>query len=176
MATNRIPELINDMRAYLDGADDMISVKSLELPKFNNPTEDITGIGVMGTISAPVLGHFDSMEAVANWQVPTKTSTKLVAGKAISLDAYAAVQVFDGGEGSYSFDQYHVIIKGRVKSHEPGTIEAQKAMNSKTTIEAHYVKIEYNDENMIEVDKYGYKCVIGAEDITAEIRRAIGMN
>ena len=47
MATNRIPELINDMRAYLDGADDMISVKSLELPKFNNPTEDITGIGVM---------------------------------------------------------------------------------------------------------------------------------
>ena len=176
MATNRIPELINDMRAYLDGADDMISVKSLELPKFNNPTEDITGIGVMGTISAPVLGHFDSMEAVANWQVPTKTSTKLVAGKAISLDAYAAVQFFDGGEGSYSFDQYHVIIKGRVKSHEPGTIEAQKAMNSKTTIEVYYIKIEYNDENMIEVDKYGYKCVIGAEDITAEIRRAIGMN
>ena len=176
MATNRIPELINDMRAYLDGADNMISVKSMELPKFESPTEDITGIGVMGTISAPVLGHFNSMDFVLNWQVPTRTSTKLAAGKAVSIEGYAAVQIFDGGEGRYGFDQYHVIIKGRVKSHEPGTMEAQKAMNSKTTIEAHYVKIEYNDENMIEVDKYGYKCVIGADDITAEIRKAIGMN
>lgn len=176
MATNRIPELINDMRVYLDGADDMISVKTMELPKFENPTEDVTGIGVMGTISAPVLGHFNSMEVALEWQVPTKTSTKLVGGRAISLDAYAAIQSFDGGEAAYSFGSYHVVVKGRVKNHEPGTLEAQKVMNSKTTIEAYYIKIELDDEPLVEVDKYGYKTVIGTEDITAEIRQAIGMN
>ena len=32
MATNKVPELITDMRTYLDGADDLIGVKTLELP------------------------------------------------------------------------------------------------------------------------------------------------
>ena len=71
MATNKVPELITDMRMYLDGADDLIGVKTLELPKFESATEDITGIGVAGTISAPVLGHFNSMECTLEWQEPT---------------------------------------------------------------------------------------------------------
>ena len=34
MATNKIPEVINDARAYIDGADDLIGVKTMELPSF----------------------------------------------------------------------------------------------------------------------------------------------
>lgn len=175
MATNKIPELINDMRVYLEGADDLISVKTMELPKFESATEDITGIGVAGTISAPVLGHFGSMETTLEWQVPTKTSTQLYAGKTVSLDGYADIQGFDGGETAYTHDQYHVTIRGRVKSHEPGTLEAQKAMNSKTTIETHYIKIELGGSTLAEVDKYGYKCVIGSTDLLEEVRKNIGL-
>ena len=175
MATNKVPELITDMRMYLDGADDLIGVKTLELPKFESATEDITGIGVAGTISAPVLGHFNSMECTLEWQVPTKTSTQLYAGKPVSLEGYADIQGFDGGETAYTHDQYHVVIRGRVKSHEPGTLEAQKAMNSKTIVETHYVKIELNGETLVEVDKYGYKCIIGGIDILADVRKNIGM-
>jgi hypothetical protein len=175
MATNKIPEVINDARAYIDGADDLIGVKTIELPSFESPTEDVTGIGVAGTIAAPIQGHFNSMETSLEWQIPTKTSSQLFAGKAISLDVYADIQGFDGAETAYTHDQYHVVVRGRVKNHEPGTVEAQKAMNSKTTIETHYIKIEYAGEVVCEVDKYGYKCVIGGEDILAVVRANIGM-
>lgn len=175
-ATNKIPELINDMRAYIDGSDDMISVKTLELPELASPTEDVTGIGVMGTISAPVHGHFDSGEATLTWQVPTKTSTQLVGGAPISLDAYADRQGFDGGENKYEHIQYHVVIKGRVKSHNPGTLEAQKAMESTTTIEYHYLKISLNGEELCEIDKYGYKCVINGVDLMGIVRSNLGMS
>ncbi len=175
MSTNKIPEVINDCRAYLDGTDDFISVKTVELPNFESPTEDITGIGVAGTISAPVQGHFNSMETAFDWQMPTKTSTKLFGGKEVSIDVYADFQNFDGAENAYVHDQYHVVIRGRVKNHEPGTVEAMKPMNSKTTVETHYIKIELAGETLCEVDKYGYKCVIDGVDLLAEVRANIGM-
>lgn len=175
MATNKIPEVINDMRIYLDGADDMISAKTMELPNFENATEDITGIGVAGTINAPIEGHFNSMETAIEWQIPTKTSTLLVGGRAISLDAYGDIQGFDGGQSEYTHDQYHVSLRGRVKNHEPGTLEAQKAMKSKTTIETHYIKITYAGETLVEIDKYGYKAVINGVDLLEQVRANIGM-
>ena len=33
MSVNVIPEVINDMRVYLDGADDMIGCKEFKLPE-----------------------------------------------------------------------------------------------------------------------------------------------
>jgi phage tail tube protein FII len=62
-----------------------------------------------------------------------------------------------------------------VKNHEPGTVEAMKPMNSKTTVETHYIKIELAGETLCEVDKYGYKCVIDGVDLLAEVRANIGM-
>lgn len=53
MAVNKIPEVINDMRAYIDGADDLIGVNEVELPDLKSLTEDIEGIGVAGKIEAP---------------------------------------------------------------------------------------------------------------------------
>lgn len=173
---NKIPELINDMRVYIDGADDMISAKTLELPELSSLTEDITGIGVAGTVNAPVHGHFDSMEATINWQVPTKTSTRLVGGATVSLTAYGDRQGFDSGSDAYVHEQYRVALKGRVKSHSPGTLEAAKAMESTTTIECHYIKIELAGETLCEIDKYGYKCVVNGVDFLAEVRRNIGMS
>ena len=73
MAVNKIPEVINDMRAYIDGADDLIGVNEVELPDLKSLTEDIEGIGVAGKIEAPIAGHFDSLELKMTWQVPTKT-------------------------------------------------------------------------------------------------------
>ena len=175
MATNPIPELINDMRAYIDGSTDMISVKSMELPELSSPTVDVTGVGVAGTIAAPVHGHFESMETTLTWQVPTATSTKLTGGVPISLDAYGDRQGFDGGENAYQHKQYHVVIRGRVKSHAPGTLEAQNAMESTTTIETHYLKISLDNEELCEIDKYGYICKIGGVDMLSIVRQNIGM-
>lgn len=176
MATNVIPEVINDMRVYIDGADDMIGCKECKLPELSGLTADVEGIGIAGKISAPIEGHFDSMEAELTWQLPTKTSTRLVAGRSVSLDAYADLQSYDSGETEYSHASYHVVLRGRVKSHDPGTIKAGEAMESTTTIEVHYLKISIGETELCEIDKYGYKAVVDGTDLLSQVRKNIGMS
>lgn len=176
MAINPIPEVINDMRVYLSGSDDMIGCKEFKMPTLSGLTVDVEGIGIAGKVAAPIEGHFDSMEAELTWQLPTKTSTRLVAGKSVSLDAYADLQNFDGGEMEYDHASYHVVVRGRVKSHDPGTIKAGEAMESTTTIEVHYIKISIGGKELCEIDKYGYKAVIDDTDLLEQVRANIGMS
>ena len=83
------------------------------------------------------------------WQLPTKTSTRLVAFfflTTVSLDAYADLQSYDGGASAYAHDSYHVVIRGRGGNPMTlGTLKAGEAMESKTTIECHYIKISIGD-------------------------------
>ena len=171
-----IPEVINDMRCYIDGNDDCQSATSVEQPDLSSMTTDVKGIGVAGIISAPIHGHYESLEVKVNWQVPTKTATRYHGGKPIRLEAYSDVQGFDSGAEEYTHDRYRMVVRGRVKSYSPGSLEAGNTSGSSTTIEAHYYKLEYGGETLVEIDKYGYKAIIGGKDLLAEVRKNIGMN
>ena len=140
MAVNKIPEVINDMRAYIDGADDLIGVNEVELPDLKSLTEDIEGIGVAGKIEAPIAGHFDSLELKMTWQVPTKTSSRLVGGSTLALELYSDIQNWDSGANDYEHEQYRVAVRGRVKSHNPGKFKAGSKTDSETVIECTYLK------------------------------------
>ena len=175
MATNKIPEVINDMRVYRDGDDNAISATKMELPELKSLTTDVTGIGVAGKIEAPIEGHFDSMEATISWAVPTEANAKLFGGASVSFEAYADVQGFDGGQSEYTHDQYRVAMRGRIKSHKLGTLEAGSASNAETTIEVHYLKVEINGRELCEIDKYGYKAVLNGIDQLEQVRKNIGM-
>lgn len=171
-----IPEVINDMRCYIDGNDDCQSATSVEQPDLSSMTTDVKGIGVAGIISAPIHGHYESLEVKVNWQVPTKTAMRYHGGKPIGLEAYSDVQGFDSGAEEYTHDRYRMVVRGRVKSYSPGSLEAGNTSGSSTTIEAHYYKLEYGGETLVEIDKYGYKAIIGGKDLLAEVRKNIGMN
>ena len=171
-----IPEVINDMRCYIDGNDDCISASSVELADLSSMTTDVKGIGIAGTMSAPIHGHFESLEVKVNWQVPTKMAMRYHGGKEIKLEAYSDVQGFDSGAEEYTHDRYRVVVRGRVKSYSGGSLEAGNTSGSSTTIEAHYYKLEYGGETLAEIDKYGYKALIGGKDLLAQVRKNIGMN
>ena len=175
MATNKVPEGINDVRVYINGSDSAVTASKIELPEIKNLTADVTGIGLAGKIEAPIQGHFDSMECTISWQVPTVDNAQLFGGEAISIEAYADVQGFDGGESRYTHDQFRVAMRGRIKSHKPGSLEAGSTSDAETVIEVHYVKEEMSGKTLAEIDKYGYKCVINGNDIMAPIRANLGM-
>ena len=176
MAVNKIPEVINDMRAYIDGADDLIGVNEVELPNLKSLTEDIEGIGVAGKIEAPIAGHFDSLELKMTWQVPTKTSSRLVGGSTLALELYSDIQNWDSGANDYEHEQYRVAVRGRVKSHNPGKFKAGSKTDSETVIECTYLKIEMGGATLCEIDKYGYKAIVNGVDLLQQVRANIGMN
>lgn len=175
MATNKVPEVINDVRVYLNGSDNAITASKIELPEIKSLKADVTGIGLAGKIEAPIQGHFDTMECTISWQVPTKDNAQLFGGEVISLEAYADVQAFDGGENKYIHDQFRVALRGRIKSMKSGSLESGSTSDTETVIEVHYIKEDMSGVNLVEIDKYGYKCIINGTDIMAPIRANLGM-
>lgn len=175
MATNKMPEVLNDFRAYDENQTNMLGIASVEYPSISNITQTVKGTGVGGEVDATVLGQFESMETKINWNTPTKYNLRFMGGKPVALEFRGAVQNWDSGENRYVWDNIRVIIRGRAKNGEPGKWEPANTTDATNTIETTYFKYEVNNETMIEIDKYACKCVIDGVDLTAELREALGI-
>ena len=175
-AVNKVPEMISEARVYWNGEDNMIGIASVDLPELSAMTTSITGVGVMGEIDAPVKGHFQGMEMTLNWRTPHINGLRMSGGRAVALEIYSNIQNFDSGANEYVDDKLRVVVRGRGKTYAPGTQEAGNTSDSSNTIEVHYLKIEINDIEVIELDKYGYKYAIDGEDMLATVRKNIGLS
>lgn len=175
MAVNKVPHFLNDMRVYLNGADEFVGAKSIELPNFETMTATAAGIGISGEIDHPVRGHFQSMETTIEWNTTAKTGLSLIGGDPVVLEAYGSNQNFDEGKNDYVDEQVRVAMRGTCKSYTTGTWQAGNTSDASTVIEVHYIKVDVDGQTVVEIDKYGYKCVINGRDLMAAIRRNIGM-
>lgn len=177
MAYNKIPEVLNDMRVYLNGNNSFIGATSIELPEAANMTATVAGIGVAGEIEAPVHGHYQSMQTTINYPTNSETHGQLMGGKPIALDSYGDTQLFDSATNEYVHEKIRVVVRGRVKSSGLGTWQAGNTTGSTTVIETHYLKIEINDKVVREIDKYGYKDIdADSVDALEVVRSNLGMN
>ena len=176
MAVNKVPEMLQEARVYWDGEDNMIGIANVDLPELASNTTPITGVGLLGEIDSPVHGHFQSMELTLNWRTPHVSGMRLVGGNPASLQIYGSVQNFDSGANDYVEEQVIVTVRGKAKSYAPGTYEAMNTTDSSNAIEVHYYKMEIEGKTLIEIDKYGYKCIIDGVDFVAKIRQNIGMS
>mgnify|MGYP002856507563 FL=1 len=175
MAINKVPEMLQETRVYWDGEDNMIGIANVDLPELASNTTSITGVGLSGEVDAPVRGHFQSMELTLNWRTPHVTGLRMSGGNPVSLQIYGSIQNFDSSVNDYVEERVIVSVRGRAKSYAPGTFEAMNTTDSSNTIEVHYIKIEIAGSTIVEIDKYGYKCVVGGVDFMATIRQNIGM-
>lgn len=171
----KIPEMINDSRTYVNGNADYYPTTEFELGTLSTLTSEVTGVGVAGKIDAPVVGHLDSIEPSLTMRVPTKEAMAFVAGAPIELENYADVQNFDAGTNSYAHSQLRIALRGRIKSLEVGTLQRGDKTDTKITMEAHYVKADYDGTTVCEIDKYGYKAVVNGVDLLADVKQNLGM-
>ena len=176
MAVNKIPEMLQETRVYWDGEDNMIGIANVDLPELASSTTSITGVGLSGEVDAPVHGHFGSMELTLNWRTPHVVGLRMAGGNPVSLQIYGSIQNFNNGANDYVEEPIIVTVRGRAKSYAPGTFEAMNTTDSSNTIEVHYLKVDVDGSTIVEIDKYGYKCVINGVDFMATIRRNIGMS
>ena len=170
-----VPEVLRNFRVYEDGVDDMIGLADVELPTFEAPTEDIKGPGLAGTIAAPVLGHYNSMESKLNWRTVLKKNISLAAPKAHHLDIRGDQQVYDPKNGEYKTSAIKAVIIGAPKSTDLGKFETATTTGTANTLEVNYIKVTVDGKTMLEIDKYNYVCVIDGVDYLKGSREALGL-
>lgn len=175
MAINKMPEVLNDFRLYDESGSTLYGVAKLELPDFKSITQTVKGVGVGGEIEAPVLGQFESMETKISHNINSEWNLKLVGGQAVVLEARGANQYWDSAANKYIIDTIRVVIRGRSKAMSGGSWEPASTVDSDNTIETTYIKYEVNGKTILEVDKYANKFIAGGEDLTQQIRKALGI-
>jgi len=175
MAINKMPEVLNDFRLYDESGGTLYGVAKLELPDFKSITQTVKGVGVGGEIEAPVLGQFESMETKISHNINSEWNLKLVGGQAVALEVRGANQYWDSAANKYIIDTIRVVIRGRSKAMSGGSWEPASTVDSDNTIETTYIKYEVNGKTILEVDKYANKFIAGGEDLTQQIRKALGI-
>ena len=175
MAINKMPEVLIDFRLYDESGGTLYGVAKLELPDFKSITQTVKGVGVGGEIEAPVLGQFESMETKISHNINSEWNLKLVGGQAVALEARGANQYWDSAANKYIIDTIRVVIRGRSKAMSGGSWEPASTVDSDNTIETTYIKYEVNGKTILEVDKYANKFIAGGEDLTQQIRKALGI-
>lgn len=173
-ATNLIPTLLTNAKVYRDGKD-LLGIADLELPDFEYMTESMAGLGVMGEIDMPVIGHFKSMSARLKWNTLTTANTALVLTERQNLDVRGSIQIADGGTGNIINQAIKALLLGWPKKSGVGKFEPGKKLEPETEMEIQYLKIWLGGKELIEVDKLNFSFKVEGVEQMAEIRTNMGM-
>ena len=123
ISNNYIPEKVNDYNVYQDGNKMIGLAAEVELPSIKMKTSTIEGVGVGGEIDSPTIGQFESLETKLKFNTLYSSATDLMNPlNTVNLTLRAAQQVYDK-TGGYAFKGLRIVMGGRVKEFNPGTVK-----------------------------------------------------
>ena len=161
ISNNYIPEKVNDYNVYQDGNKMIGLADEVELPSIKMKTSTIEGVGVGGEIDSPTIGQFESLEAKLKFNTLYSSATDLMNPlNTVNLTLRAAQQVYDK-TGGYAFKGLRIVMGGRVKEFNPGTVkkgEVVKAVIVRSVkgvrrSDGSYVRFDENAAVLIKDDK-----------------------
>lgn len=169
-----VPEKLINFRVYEDN-NDLVGIADVELPSLEALTETVKGAGIAGEIETPVLGHYSSMEVVFNWRTLTKSVVTLAKQGGLSLDVRGSIQAYDSSAAEYKTIPVKVIVRGLPKRVELGKLDAGATMDASNTVEAYYLKLTVDGDEVIEIDKYNFIAKIDGTDYLASVKEDLGL-
>lgn len=170
----QIPQTLVNFRAYAGAAAEYLGLTDVELPAFESMVETIAGAGMAGEMSAPILGHFQSMTVKLKWRAPTPAAIQLLAPIVHVLDIRGSVQVQDSIAGALLTQSIRVECTGQGKRKGFGKLEMGKPLGSDFDLEVTTIRISIDDIPLVELDKLNMIFKVGGVDYLAKIRRDVG--
>ncbi|MGG1442172.1 phage major tail tube protein [Brevibacillus laterosporus] len=171
---DQVSAILSHFSVYLNG-NEYVGVADVDLPDLESMTETISGAGINGDIDSPILGHFGSMTATINWRVLENANFKLARQEVHHIDFRGSLQVIDKQIGTFDHVPVKVTIRGIPKNTPLGSFAVGSTMDNSNELEVIYIKILYNGETKVEIDKFNFICVIDGTDFLAKVRTNLGM-
>lgn len=170
---NFVPEKINEYNVYTNGTKMIGLTEDVSLPEINMKTDTVEGPGIKGEIDSPTIGQFESMEATLKFRTLYSSAPDLMDPTATqNITLRAAQQVLDRTSG-YTFKSLRIVLGGRTKSFNPGTVQRGESMDAKLVIEVTYYLIEVDRQVVVEIDKLNDVYKVNGKDLLAEINAMI---
>ena len=147
--TNLTPEIVNSFNVYIDGVKAIGTAPEITLPQITSETIDVSGSGILGKISTPNIGQFESIEQEVSFNLVYSSFVNVLSPKRqVNLTFRVAQQAVDKSLG-YAYKGLRIVEIGRVKEFTPGKIKAGEGMEAKVKLELTYLMIENDGEEII---------------------------
>lgn len=171
--TNLTPEIVNSFNVYIDGVKAIGTAPEITLPQITSETIDVSGSGILGKISAPNIGQFESIEQEVSFNLVYSSFVNVLSPKRqVNLTFRVAQQAADKSLG-YAYKGLRIVEVGRVKEFTPGKIKAGEGMEAKVKLELTYLMIENDGEEIIAIDKLNGIYRVQGEDMLADVAALI---
>ena len=171
---SKIPERLVNFRCYGGDAAEFLGLTDVELPTFESMTENISGAGIAGDYSSPVLGHFSSQTVKLKWRTATKAALLLLAPVRQVLDIRGSIQIQDPMLGLLQTQAMRVECTGQGKHYGLGKFEPGKVMGAEYDLECAVIRISLDGVPVIELDKFNDIFRVNGVDFLAKVRRDVG--
>ncbi len=166
---SQVPERLTSFNAYNVG-NKLIGVVDATLPEVAFMTDSISGAGIAGEIDSPVLGMVQSMTTGFTWRTVTKAAAVLAAPRVHALELRGSQEVFDQASGVKRAQPVKVAMRVQPKNLNLGSLEVGSATGTESEFEVTYLKVTLDGEDILEIDKYNFICLIDGTDYLAEVR------
>ena len=170
---NLVPEKFINFAVYIDGSDES-GIADGTLPSLEAMTSEVKGAGIAGVVDSIVLGHFGSTVLSLKWRTTPSNFYILAGQQTHDLDIYGAVQEYDAGGGIIRAVPLHIFCKAITKKNNFGNLTVGDSQESETEHEIYFIKVEYDHQERIMLDKYNYIYRVNGTDYLAEVRHALG--
>lgn len=175
MANNAItPDKTINYRIYSEG-NALLGTGTVDLPELAYLTDTLSGAGMAGELETPVIGHIQSMSMTINWRTVNNNAVALLNTKGTTLTLRASQQALDNAENALVPRALKIVAKVLGKNLSLGSMEVGASSGTSSDLEVSYIKIEENNEQLLELDKLNYICRIGDTDYLEEVRQQLGV-
>ena len=170
-----IPEKVVNYMLYSDGSKSLTALVDVDLPDIQFMSETISGAGIAGEIDSTTLGHLQAMTMGLNFRTLIDENYNMLEQRAYSLELKAGLQSSDQSNAKLAIGKYRIMIKGYPKGFTQGKLSVGKPTDSKQEFSVNYMKVEYDGEEVFEVDKTNMIFKVKGTDYLTETRAAMGM-
>ncbi len=168
-----IPDKIADYNVY-DDKNKIIGISGeVTLPTMESMTSTLSGVGILGEVETPNVGHFGSMSMELPWRTLTDKTFSFATHAGRPLILRGAIQQYNTSNGGVGYVGVKITIKYLAKGNDLGKLAKGAAMESKNTLEVWYIKCEINGKTTLELDKLNGVYKVNGVDQLAAINKLI---
>jgi len=154
----------------------LLGLAKVTLPAITQKVVTLTGAGIGGDLSVPIVGMTENMELSLEFFNTAQSTVQLLASGPHTLDLRVVDQLWDvpASRQSYSPDKFLFVVLS--KQFDPGEVAPFTAPNSKLLFDVVSYTASRNGKILWQVDKRNMTFIVNGFDYMKEVRIGLGRN
>lgn len=168
------PQKMIAYNAYSNGNKLIGVTGEVEVPEIEFKSDSMSGAGIGGEIDVVAMGIVNAMEI----EIPfTGISGSIYdiyqEGRWAEVTLRGSEQSQDPSTGMIQKIPVKCVVRGMLKKIKSGKFGVGIVMEPSMTLAVHYLKMEVNNQTMLEIDPMNMVCNINGIDLLEEVRNQI---